>query len=90
MGRAEAFALKNPPLDSFVDGIGNGLGYGFILLVVGFFRELFGSGTLFNIPIFNPELYIKNGMFLLPPSAFFIIGLIIWVVRIYDPSQVEK
>lgn len=90
MGRAEAFAMKNPPVSSFFDGIGNGLGYGFILLITGFFRELFGSGTLFNVYIFDPDIYIQNGMFLLPPSAFFIIGLIIWLIRVYDPSQVEK
>lgn len=94
MGRAEAFAMKNPPLASFVDGIGNGLGYGLILMLVGFFRELFGSGSLFGITIFetvnNGGWYVPNGMLLLPPSAFFIIGLIIWAFRTWKPAQVEE
>lgn len=94
MGRAEAFAMKNPPLDSFIDGVGNGLGYGLILLTVGFIRELFGSGSLFGITIFetvnNGGWYVPNGMLLLPPSAFFIIGLLIWAIRSWKPSQVEE
>ncbi|MEO0661343.1 MAG: NADH:ubiquinone reductase (Na(+)-transporting) subunit D, partial [Planctomycetota bacterium] len=77
MGRAEAFAMKNPPIDSFLDGIGNGLGYGLILMLVGFVRELFGSGSLFGITVLetvnNGGWYVPNGMLLLPPSAFFII-----------------
>ena len=93
MGRAEAFAMKNPPTISFLDGIGNGLGYSMILLVVGFFRELFGSGSLFGITIFqltrDGGWYQSNGLMLLPPSAFFLIGFIIWVIRAFRPEQVE-
>ncbi|NVK01873.1 MAG: NADH:ubiquinone reductase (Na(+)-transporting) subunit D [Oceanospirillaceae bacterium] len=94
MGRAEAFAMKNPPMASFMDGIGNGLGYGVVLMFVGFFRELFGSGSLFGIEILplvtNGGWYQSNGMLLLPPSAFFLIGIFIWIIRTYDPKQVEK
>ncbi|MEM8978130.1 MAG: NADH:ubiquinone reductase (Na(+)-transporting) subunit D [Pseudomonadota bacterium] len=94
MGRAEAFAMKNPPIDSFIDGVGNGLGYGLILMLVGFVRELFGSGSLFGITILqtvnNGGWYVPNGMLLLPPSAFFIIGLIIWAFRAWKPNQVEE
>jgi Na+-transporting NADH:ubiquinone oxidoreductase subunit D len=94
LGRAEAFALKNPPLPSFMDGIGNGLGYSAILLIVGFVRELFGSGSLFGVQILSLAKdggwYVPNGMLLLPPSAFFLIGLIIWAVRAWKPAQVEK
>jgi len=94
LGRAEAFALKNPPMASFWDGLGNGLGYSAILLLVGFVRELFGSGSLFGIQILalakDGGWYIPNGMLLLPPSAFFIIGLIIWAVRSWKPAQIEK
>ncbi|MBA4742208.1 MAG: NADH:ubiquinone reductase (Na(+)-transporting) subunit D [Azoarcus sp.] len=94
LGRAEAFALKNPPLPSFWDGLGNGLGYSAILLIVGFVRELFGSGSLFGVQILSLAKdggwYVPNGMMLLPPSAFFLIGLIIWAVRSWKPEQVEK
>ncbi len=94
MGRAEAFAMKNPPVDSFIDGVGNGLGYGLILMMVGFIRELFGAGTLFGITVLptvnNGGWYVPNGMLLLPPSAFFIIGLIIWGFRTWKPEQVEE
>ncbi|HBQ37046.1 MAG TPA: NADH:ubiquinone reductase (Na(+)-transporting) subunit D [Rhodobacteraceae bacterium] len=94
MGRAEAFAMQNPPLASFVDGIGNGLGYGLILLLVGFVRELFGSGSLFGITILetvnNGGWYVPNGLLLLPPSAFFVIGLLIWAFRTWKPEQVEE
>ena len=93
MGRAEAFAMKNPPMISFMDGIGNGLGYGLILVLVGFIRELFGSGSLFGYPIIplvsSGGWYQANGMLLLPPSAFFIIGFLIWIIRRTDKSQVE-
>lgn len=94
MGRAEAFAMKNPPVASFIDGVGNGLGYGLILMLVGFIRELFGSGSLFGVTIMetvnNGGWYVPNGMLLLPPSAFFIIGLIIWAFRTWKPAQVEE
>ncbi len=94
MGRAEAFAMKNPPLPSALDGFGNGLGYSVILLIVGFFRELFGAGTLFGVEILplvtEGGWYTPNGMMLLPPSAFFIIGLMIWAIRVWKPAQVEK
>ncbi|MDP7536522.1 MAG: NADH:ubiquinone reductase (Na(+)-transporting) subunit D [Methylococcales bacterium] len=93
MGRAEAYAMKNPPWDSFVDGIGNGLGYSLILLIVAFFRELLGAGKLFGIEILkltkDGGWYEPNGLMLLPPSAFFIIGLIIWAFRSWKPAQVE-
>lgn len=94
MGRAEGFAMKNTPKMSFLDGIGNGLGYSFILLLVGTLREFFGSGQLFGLTILNsdPETgwYVPNGLMLLPPSAFFIIGLTIWVIRTFRPEQVEE
>ncbi|EGT3623686.1 MULTISPECIES: NADH:ubiquinone reductase (Na(+)-transporting) subunit D [Morganella] len=94
MGRAEAYAMKAPPLESFMDGIGNGLGYGVILLLVGFFRELIGSGKLFGVTMLetvqNGGWYLPNGLFLLAPSAFFIIGMLIWGIRTLKPSQVEK
>lgn len=94
MGRAEAFAMKNPPIPSFLDGIGNGLGYSVILLSVGFLRELFGSGTLFGIEIFSKASeggwYHTNGLMLLPPSAFFLIGFFIWALRAWKPEQVEE
>ncbi|ORU91553.1 MAG: NADH:ubiquinone reductase (Na(+)-transporting) subunit D [Cycloclasticus sp. symbiont of Bathymodiolus heckerae] len=93
MGRAEAFAMKNPPGISFLDGIGNGLGYGLVLMVVGTFRELLGSGKLFGIEILTTVndggWYVPNGLMLLPPSAFFIIGLMIWAIRAWRPAQVE-
>lgn len=94
MGRAEAFAMKNPPIASFVDGIGNGLGYGLILMLVGVVRELFGAGSLFGITVLptvnNGGWYVPNGLLLLPPSAFFVIGLLIWAFRTWKPAQVEE
>ena len=94
MGRAEAFALQNPPVVSFLDGIGNGLGYSFVLLVVGFIRELFGSGKLLGFTIFQLNTdggwYVPNGLALLSPSAFFLIGILIWVIRTFKPEQVEE
>ncbi len=93
MGRAEAFAMKNPPWPSFLDGVGNGLGYSVVLLVVAFFRELLGAGKLFGVEIFalstDGGWYIPNGMMLLPPSAFFLIGFFIWVLRARKTDQVE-
>jgi Na+-transporting NADH:ubiquinone oxidoreductase subunit D len=94
MGRAEAFAMNNPPLPSFLDGIGNGLGYSTVLFIVGFFRELLGAGKLFGLTVLPLKAdggwYLPNGLLLLPPSAFFLIGLLIWVVRVWKPEQVEK
>lgn len=93
MGRAEAFAMKEKPGLSFLDGIGNGLGYSAVLLIVGFFRELFGSGSLFGYQIMSLVTeggwYTPLGLLVMPPSAFFIIGGLIWVIRTYRPEQVE-
>ncbi|KTF15686.1 NADH:ubiquinone reductase (Na(+)-transporting) subunit D [Pseudoalteromonas sp. H105] len=93
MGRAEAYAMKSPPVMSFLDGIGNGLGYSVVLLTVGFIRELFGKGTLFGADIIplvqDGGWYQPMGLLILPPSAFFIIGLFIWVLRTYKKDQVE-
>jgi len=94
MGRAEAFAMKNPPWPSFLDGLGNGLGFSAILLMVGTARELFGSGSLLGITILplvrDGGWYEPNGLMLLPPSAFFLIGLIIWGVRSWKTNQIEQ
>ena len=97
MGRVEAYALGNKPWDSFLDGIGNGLGYAAILLIVAFFRELFGSGTLFDIRIIPESWYIANGGFysnvcimLFPPMALIIVGVIIWVHRSFNKDLQEK
>ena len=85
MGRAEAFAMKSPPLESFVDGIGNGLGYALILVIVGFFRELLGSGTLLGFQVIPQAFYdfgyVNNGLMILPPMALIVIAVIIWVHR---------
>ena len=94
MGRAEAFAMQNPPMASLYDGIGNGMGYGLVLLVVGFFRELFGSGRFFGIQVFSLATeggwYTPNGLMVLAPSAFFLIAVFIWVLRTFKPEQVEE
>ena len=94
MGRAEAFAMKNGPGASILDGIGHGLGYGMVLLLVAFFRELFGSGTLFGFEVLTPVTqggwYVTNGLMVLPPSAFFLITFLIWAIRTWKPDQVEK
>ncbi len=94
MGRAEAFAMKEKPLASFLDGIGNGLGYGAVLMVVAFFRELLGFGTVFGVEILpliqNDGWYQGNGLLVLPFSSFFLIGLLIWALRQWKPEQVEK
>jgi len=93
MGRAEAFAMKNPVGLSFLDGLGNGLGYGVVLMTVGFVRELFGSGKLFGVTILNSVndggWYVTNGLMLLAPSAFFLIGFIIWGLRTWKPELQE-
>lgn len=93
MGRAEAFAMKNGPALSFLDGIGNGLGYTIILVAVGFIRELFGTGALFQgtpleVVVFSRDWYIPNGFMVLPPIAFFLIGLLIWALRTWKKEQV--
>jgi Na+-transporting NADH:ubiquinone oxidoreductase subunit D len=94
LGRAEAFAMKNGVGMSFLDGLGNGLGYSAVLLAVATSRELLGAGTLFGREILpltsNGGWYEANGLMLLPPSAFFIIGLLIWAVRSLRPKQVER
>ena len=93
MGRAEAFAMQNSPIDSLIDGVGNGLGYGLVLFLVGFARELFGSGKLMGIDILplatEGGWYTPNGLMMLAPSAFVIIGLLIWALRVWKPEQVE-
>ncbi|MBS9777955.1 MAG: NADH:ubiquinone reductase (Na(+)-transporting) subunit D [Gammaproteobacteria bacterium] len=94
MGRAEAVAMSTPPKESFFDGIGNGLGYSAMLLAVATIREIIGSGTWFGFTILptikNDGWYVPNGLMLLPPSAFFVIGLIIWGLRTWKPGQNEK
>ena len=94
MGRAEGFAMQNKPLPSFIDGIGNGLGYSVVLLFVATVRELFGAGSLFGYQILplatEGGWYVPNGLLLLPPSAFFLIGFFIWALRSWKKEQVEK
>lgn len=94
MGRAEGFAMKNGPWISFIDGIGNGLGYGAVLMLVAFVRELFGNGSLFGVPLLeltrNGGWYNPNNLMLLPPSAFFLIGFLIWGLRTLKPEQIEE
>lgn len=94
MGRAEAYAMKSPPLMSFLDGIGNGLGYTVLLVIVATIREIFGSGTLLGVEILPlvsaGGWYVPNGLLLMPPSAFFIIGLLIWALRTWRPEQQEQ
>lgn len=93
MGRAEAYAMKSPPLMSFLDGIGNGLGYSFVLIVIGTIKELFGFGTILGFEILplvqNGGWYQGNGLLILPFSSFFLIGGMIWVIRTLRPEQVE-
>ena len=90
MGRIEAFALGNKPLPSLLDGLANGLGYGLILVIVAFFRELFGSGTLFGIPVLSAIGYTNNGLMILPPMALTLLGCIVWVHRSIDQDLQEK
>lgn len=94
MGRAEAYALKNTPLRSIVDGLSNGIGYSIILIAVGFCRELFGSGKLLGYSVFQLTTeggwYVPNGLFLLAPSAFILIGLFSWLIRTWKPELVEE
>jgi Na+-transporting NADH:ubiquinone oxidoreductase subunit D len=94
LGRAEAFALHNPVWESILDGLGHGMGYSVILVLVATLREVLGSGTLLGYPVLrlvrNGGWYEPNGLMLLAPSAFFIIGLLIWAVRTWKPEQVEK
>jgi Na+-transporting NADH:ubiquinone oxidoreductase subunit D len=93
MGRAEAFAMQNGPAMSALDGLGNGLGYSLVLVVVAFFRELFGNGSLFGVQLFEKVTeggwYTPNGLMLLSPSAFFLIGLGIWALRTWKTDQIE-
>ncbi len=94
MGRAEAFAMQNPVRLSLLDGLGNGLGYGMILMVVAFLRELFGSGTLYGYTVLplatEGGWYVPNGLMVLSPAAFFLIGCFIWVVRSWKTDQIEE
>jgi Na+-transporting NADH:ubiquinone oxidoreductase subunit D len=94
LGRAEGFAMKNPPGLSFLDGLGNGLGYSLVLLLVAICRELLGAGKLLGFTILptvnDGGWYLPNGLMLLPPSAFFIIGLLIWALRTWKTDQVEE
>jgi Na+-transporting NADH:ubiquinone oxidoreductase subunit D len=93
MGRAEAFAMQNPPVMSIVDGIGNGLGYSLILVLTAAIREVFGSGAFFGIPVLpvvaEGGWYTPNGLLVLSPGAFFIIGFFIWALRTWKPGQIE-
>ena len=95
MGRLEAFAMSNKPWDSFLDGVGNGVGYAIILIIVAFFRELLGSGTLLGFNILNYECltdagYMNNGLMLMPPMALIIVACIIWVHRSKNKDLQEK
>ena len=94
MGRAEASAMQNPPKLAAIDGLANGLGYSLVLMAVAFFRELLGSGKLFGYTILNPVneggWYVTNGLMLLAPAAFFLIGCFIWVVRSWKSEQIEE
>lgn len=90
MGRIEAFALGNKPFPSLLDGLANGLGYGMILVIVAFFRELLGSGTLFGIPVLSAIGYTNNGLMILPPMALILLGCVVWVHRSIDKSLQEK
>ncbi len=94
MGRLEAFAMANKPWPAFLDGVGNGVGYGIILIIVGFFRELFGSGSLYGYQVvpdsFYEAGYVNNGFFILPPMALILVGLIIWFQRSKNADLIDK
>ncbi len=94
MGRLEAFALNNKPYPAFLDGLGNSIGYGIILIVVAFFRELLGSGTIWEIPVIPQSFYemgyANNGLMILPPMALIVVGIIIWIQRARTPELIEK
>lgn len=90
MGRAEAYALQNPPFKSFLDGLGNGLGYSIVLIAVASFRELLGSGSWFGIRILSEDWYTGNTLMLLPPGAFVIIGLLIWFQRTFVSKELRE
>lgn len=94
LGRAEAYALKNPPIESALDGLGNGAGYSLILIVIGSIRELIGSGRFFGLTVLplatEGGWYVPNGLFRLAPSAFIMIGLIVWAVRVWKPELIEE
>lgn len=94
MGRAEAFAMQNPPIPTMIDSIGNGIGYSIVLIFVGFFRELLGAGKLFGIEVLplitEGGWYTPNGLLVLAPGAFFLIGFFIWGLRTWKPEQVEE
>jgi Na+-transporting NADH:ubiquinone oxidoreductase subunit D len=94
MGRAEAYAMKNGPWMSFLDGIGNGLGYGVVLIIIGVVRELLGSGKILGFTVLETVTdggwYVPNGLMLISPSAFFLIGLLVWLNRTIRPNQIEK
>ena len=89
MGRAEAFATQNPPLPSMIDGIANGIGYALILLIIGFFRELIGSGTLLGHTVLSTSWYLPNVLFLLAPGAFITAGFLIWLFNAVNPATRE-
>nr|MBC8187568.1 NADH:ubiquinone reductase (Na(+)-transporting) subunit D [Pseudomonadota bacterium] len=94
MGRAEAFAMQNPPKLALIDGVANGFGYSIVLMAVALLRELFGSGSVFGYTILTPVnqggWYVPNGLMLLAPAAFFLIGCFIWAVRAWKPEQIEE
>jgi len=94
MGRAEAFAMQNKPSLSFIDGVGNGIGYGLVLMIVAFLRELFGTGKVWGFTVLHPVneggWYVPNGLMVLAPAAFFLIGCFIWAVRSWKTEQVEE
>lgn len=90
MGRLEAFAMGNKPWQAFMDGVGNGLGYGWVLVAMAVVRELFGKGTFMGWVILSPEYYTANNLMVLPASSLFVIGIFIWIQRAWDPSLVDK